>query len=74
VQSVFLVAVWDTSTKKNERQTILALEISFFSRVIDLGKVTGEIFFQVLRAWCRCANAGASAIAKPTNRRHAAAR
>jgi hypothetical protein len=30
VQSVFLVAVWDTSTKKIERQTILALEISFF--------------------------------------------
>ena len=55
-----LVAVWDTSTKKIERQTILALGISFFSRVIDLGKVTGENFLasaafvvQVQERWRR---------------------
>jgi hypothetical protein len=61
VQSVFLVAAWDTSTKKNERQTILALEISFFLRVIDLGKVTREFFFasvarmvQVREYWRGC--------------------
>jgi hypothetical protein len=45
VQSVFLVAVWDTSTKKITRQTILAPAIPFFSRVIDLQNVTGEFFF-----------------------------
>jgi hypothetical protein len=68
VQSVFLVAVWDTSTKKFERQKILTLEISFFSRVIDLGKVSGEFFLQVPRTWCRCRNAGGGAAAKHTKR------
>ena len=55
------MAAWDTSTKKIERQTILALKNFIFSRVIDLGKVTGEFFFasaarmvQVHKYWRWC--------------------
>jgi hypothetical protein len=73
VQSVFFVAAWDTSTKKIERQTILALEISFFRECLISGKLSANFFLRVLRAWCSVQECWAGATANRTNRQSAAA-
>jgi hypothetical protein len=47
VQSVLLCGWKDTSTKKKLRQRNYYARPHLLSRVIDFGKVTGQIFF-----WC----------------------
>ena len=72
VQSVFLVAAWDTSTKKSERQLNLAFEISFLCECLISGKLAAKIFLRVQRALCNCWNVAVGAAAIRTNRQSAA--